>query len=292
MSSGQPGVPTCYQHAGKETWIRCQRCERPICPDCMRPASVGFQCPSCVKEGAATTRSAQAPYGGQRVANPQLTTLVLIGINVVVWLAVVATGGSQGALFQKLALLPKSTLFRFPDGSLQLIQGVSGGAGWQLLTSMFTHAQPLHIGFNMVALWFLGPQLEQVLGRARFLALYLLSGLTGSVAVMWWSGVHTQTMGASGAIFGLLGGLLVVALKVGADTRQILMWIGINAVFTISLRSTVSWQGHLGGLVGGALIAALISYAPRERRRSVQWGGLAAVLVVSVVLVVVRAAAL
>ena len=116
---------------------------------------------------------------------------------------------------------------------------------------MFAHVEPLHIGFNMLALWILGPQLELVLGRVRFLALYLLSGLVGSAAVYWLSPEYTPTLGASGAIFGLMGALLVVARKVRADISQLMVWIGINAALTVLRPSGISWQGHLGGFVGG-----------------------------------------
>jgi membrane associated rhomboid family serine protease len=144
----------------------------------------------------------------------------------------------------------------------------------------------------MMALFFLGPQLEMVLGRARFLAVYLLSGLASSTTVLWLSNEHTQTLGASGAIFGLMGALLVVGLKLRANVSQLLFWIGINVVFTVSASSFISWQGHFGGLVGGAVLAALVVYAPRERRAAFQWTGMAAFAAVCLVLVAVRVAAL
>jgi membrane associated rhomboid family serine protease len=258
----------------------------------MRPASVGFQCPSCVKEGAKTTRTARTPYGGERVANPQLTTIVLIAINVAVYLGTLANGGTNGALFDKLALLPRSAIRYLPDGSIQrAIEGVSGGAWWQPVTSMFVHESIYHIGFNMVALWFLGPQLELMLGRARFLSLYFVSGLTGSAVVMWLAAANAQTVGASGAIFGLMGALLVVAVKIHANTQQILFWIGINVVFTVT-GGNISWQGHLGGFIGGAVIALLIVYAPRKNRAPLQWSGLAVIALAAVVAIVLRASAL
>jgi membrane associated rhomboid family serine protease len=281
-------APVCYRHPDRETWIRCQRCERPICPDCMNSASVGFQCPNCIREGARTVRSPRAPYGGSPSANPAFTSIGLIVLNIAVWLSIRADDG----LIDKLALLPQSAVRVDPDGSRHVIEGVSGGAYWQLATSVFSHVEVLHIAFNMLALYFLGPQLEAILGRARFLAIYLLSGLAGSTAVMWLSHSNGQTLGASGAIFGLMGALLVVGLKLRANVQQLLFWIGINVVFTVSASSYISWQGHLGGLVGGALLAALVVYAPRQRRAAFQWTGLAAFAIVCVVLVAARAAAL
>ena len=123
----------------------------------MRQASVGFQCPDCVAEGARSTRSGRTAYGGSRSTNPALTSQVLIAVNVAVWLLITATGGAASVWVDRLALLPDGALFRLSDGSLLQIDGVADGAYWQLLTSMFTHVQLMHIGFNMLALWFLGP---------------------------------------------------------------------------------------------------------------------------------------
>jgi membrane associated rhomboid family serine protease len=279
------GVPTCYRHPGRETWIRCQRCERGICPDCMNEAAVGFQCPECLAEGRKTVRQALAPYGGRPSANPALTSIVLIVLNAVVWIAVMATGGRSSRLIEWIALRPNGfCIGGLPsydisagecsaiDGALW-VPGVADGAPWQLVTSIFAHVEPWHLGFNMLALWVLGPQLERVLGRARYLALYLLSGLAGSVAIYWLSPEYQSTLGASGAVFGLMGGLIVVGHKIGGQVQGLLMWLGINVALTF-LVPNVSWQGHFGGLVGGGLIAALLVYAPKQRRTAVQLGGL------------------
>jgi membrane associated rhomboid family serine protease len=299
MSTPPVGVPTCYRHSDRETWIRCQRCERPICPDCMREASVGFQCPDCVAEGRKSVRQPSAAYGGAPSSNPALTSMVLIGINVVVWIAITATGGNGSQLGNWLALRARGLCFdngvplftseaacRAGDSSTWIL-GVSQGGYWELLTSMFTHVQPLHLGFNMLALWFLGPQLERVLGRTRFLAVYLLSGLAGSVVVYWLSSEFGATVGASGAVFGMMGALVVVAYKIGANPQELLVWIGINVVLTFTL-SNISWQGHFGGLVGGVLVTAILVLTPKERRTSLQAAGLAAVGVALVVATVLR----
>ena len=254
----------------------------------MRQAAVGFQCPSCVSEGAKSTRSARTAYGGQRPANPALTSQVLIALNALVWLLITATGGAASEWVDRLGLLPDGAEFRLPNGTLLPIDGVSDGAYWQLLTSMFTHVSLLHIGFNMLALWFLGPQLEAAIGRLRFLSLYLLSGLMGSAFVFWLSPVHSSTVGASGAIFGLMGALLVIAIKVRADFGPILMWLGLNVVLTVVGRGFISWQGHLGGLIGGVLIALVIAYAPRTQRTLWQTIGLGALAVLVLVALVAR----
>lgn len=283
--------PTCYRHPDRETWIRCQRCERPICPDCMTSASVGFQCPHCVKEGNRGSRRHKTPYGGKRAADPRLTSFVLIGLNVIVWLMIRANGGGRSTLVDKLALLPSTSQRQLADGSIVTIRGVDDGAWWQLVTSVFAHVEPLHIGFNMLALYFLGPMLENVLGRARFLAVYLVSGVAGSAAVMLVSNPNGQTLGASGAIFGLMGALAVITLKVGGQVQQILMWIGLNLVLTFTIGG-ISWQGHIGGLVGGAVLGASMVYAPRQHRAVYQWSAAGAVLLVSLALIAARVVSL
>ena len=285
-------APRCYRHTDRETYIRCQRCERPICPDCMRQAAVGFQCPECVREGAKTVRQPRTAYGGRPVGDA-LVTQVLIGINVVVFVLLLVTGGRGSDLLPQLWLSP--TRLCEPDGiggCGALLPGVADGAVWQLVTSFFTHVQLWHIGFNMLALYVLGPQLEGLLGRVRFLALYLLSGLFGSLAVYWLSPVNQPTVGASGAIFGLMGALLVVAVKHRANVQALLGLLAVNAVITVIGAGYISWQGHLGGFVGGLLLATVLVYAPRRGRTLWQAAGLGLVAAVTVAGIVLRTLAL
>ncbi len=293
-------TPFCYRHPDRETHISCQRCGRPICPDCMNQAAVGFQCPSCVQEGARATRSGRTAYGGSRPGDPTLTSKVLIAVNVAVWLLITATGGRASEWVERLALFPVGQCWfgpRLPPGVTEeqclpsggdWIEGVASGGWWQLATSMFTHVDLMHIAFNMLALWFLGPQLEAAVGRLRFLTIYLLSGLTGSAFVYWLSPEYTPTVGASGAIFGLMGALLVIAYKVGADYSQILVWLGLNVMITFFGRGLISWQGHLGGLVGGVLIAIVLVYSPRKNRPVWQGIGIAAIAAGFLLAVVAR----
>ncbi len=301
-------MPTCYRHPGRESHIRCQRCSRSICPDCMRDAAVGFQCPECVAEGRKTTRQARTAYGGLRPTNASITTIVLMAINLGVWVVIQATGRYGSRLYELFGLTPTGTCSLDSGGGFYpavpsdavcaqipntvWVPGVEDGSYWQLLSSAFTHVELWHLAVNMLALYFLGPQLEMVLGRARFLALYVLSGLAGSVLVYWAADPQGTTVGASGAIFGLMGALLVIAHKVGGNVQQLLMWLGLNAVITFTVPN-VSWQGHLGGFLGGALIAAMLVYAPRgPRRTTVQVAGLVAFAALLVVMVVLRSAAL
>lgn len=292
----QAGVPVCYRHPGRESHIRCQRCGRPICPDCMRDAAVGFQCPECVAEGRRTTRQARTAYGGLRPTNASITTMVLIGLNIAVWVAVLGAG-TASELYNNLVLRPSgfcigSTAVTDATCGTVWFPGVSDGAYWQLITSTFTHTQVLHITFNMLALYMIGPQLEQVLGRARFLALYLLSGLAGSAAVYWWAPEYQATLGASGSIYGLFGAMLVIALKVGGQVQQLLFLVGINLFITFSV-SGISWQAHLGGLAAGAAIAGILVYAPRGSQRTLfQVSGLVTVTALIALAVIARSAAL
>jgi len=257
----------------------------------MRPASVGFQCPECVREGVRSTRQARTAYGGRRPGNAALTSQVLIGINVAVWLVVTATGGRVSPAVDRLALLPAGAVSQ-RGGQFTLVPGVADGAPWLLLTSMFTHVAVAHIGFNMLALWVLGPQLELAVGRARFLGLYLLSGLVGSVAVLWLAAPNSQTLGASGAIFGLMAALLVVAVKVGGDVRAILPWIVLNFVITVVFPNAISWQGHVGGFLGGLVLAAVLVLAPGPRRATWQLAGFGVVAALVVVATLLRVAQL
>ncbi|GAA3079274.1 rhomboid family intramembrane serine protease [Streptosporangium carneum] len=262
-------VPTCYRHPGRETYVRCQRCERPICPDCMRDAAVGFQCPECVSQGNKTVRQAQSVFGGRAVATPRVTWTLLV-VNV---LAYVAETLSTNRVLADFAM---------DSGS------VAYGEWWRLITGAFLHA-PLsggawaitHIVFNMWALYAIGPELERRLGSVRFLALYLLSALGGSVAVYLFG---IAAVGASGAIYGMFGALFVVARRLGYDARGVLWLIGINAVLTFTFPG-ISWQGHLGGLITGAVVGGILAYAPAKNRNAFQWGGCALVLVALVAVV-------
>ena len=267
----------------------------------MNPSAVGFQCPECVAQGRKETRQGQLPYGGTPSRDPRRTTIVLIGINVAVLVAVMLTGGAFGKVFNLLAITPEG---HCPAGGNQIlltnragctaggfdwVNGVATGSWWQVLTSAFTHSELLHIAFNMFALWVLGPQLERLLGRVRFLALYLVSALAASAFVMLFSDPFVSTVGASGAIFGMLGAFLLVARKHGGDVRQILILLGANVVITVVGSSYISWQGHFGGLLGGLAVTAALIHLPKQHRQRWQWPLVGLVAVISLAAVVVRA---
>lgn len=271
-----PQVPTCYRHPGRETYVRCTRCDRPICPDCMRDAAVGHQCVECVRSGNRTVRQARTIFGG-RVNQRATVTLTLIGINVLFYLGEIVSPSFLGR-FEMVGLA--ST----PGG----VAGVADGQWYRLITAAFLHIPPTggafgitHILFNMWALWVVGPQLEQVLGRLRYTVLYFLSALGGNV-LLYLVSPGQEAVGASGAIFGLFAAYFVVGRRLGADTRGIAFLILINLMFTFTF-SGIAWEGHVGGLVTGAVLAASFAYAPRDRQRVVQ--GSASVLVTAVLVV-------
>ncbi|MFF8031417.1 rhomboid family intramembrane serine protease [Streptomyces sp. NPDC016626] len=280
-------VPGCYRHPDRETGIRCTRCERPICPECMVDASVGFQCPECVRGGSGTGHapSASVPRtiaGGAVAADPRLLTKILLGINIAVFLAVQI----RPSLLRELYLIGA-----WPPAPYLPTQGVAEGEWYRLVTSMFTHEEIWHIGFNMLGLWWLGGPLEQALGRARYLALYLMSGVAGSALTFLLAEGTTASLGASGAVFGLFGATAVLMRRLRYDMRPIIALLVINLIFTFGW-SNIAWQAHIGGLVAGAAIGYAMVHAPRERRALVQYGTCALVLAGVVLTTLLRTAQL
>ncbi|CAL9525856.1 rhomboid family intramembrane serine protease [Streptomyces sp. enrichment culture] len=285
-SPGAQSLPGCYRHPDRETGIRCTRCEGPICTDCMVNASVGFHCPDCAAGrtpgGGGPAPAASRPRtlaGGTVAADPHLLTKILIGINVAVFIAVQALPDS---FLADLVLIG-----RWPPAPYLPTEGVAEGEWYRLVTTMFTHQEIWHVGFNMITLWFLGAPLEEALGRARYLALYLLSGLAGSVLAYLLEAPTTATLGASGAIFGLFGATAALMRRRNADMRPVVILLAISLIFTFT-RENISWQAHLGGLVAGAVIGYAMLQAPRERRSLVQYGTCALVLLVVVGLTLLR----
>lgn len=246
------GPPACYRHPDRPAWVSCTRCGRPVCPECMRSAAVGHQCVDCVQAAAYAVPRARTAAGGILRQGTPVVTYALIAANAVVFVLQI----SSRVLQYKLSLFPVA---------------VAGGQYYRLLTSAFMHYGIVHILFNMWALYVLGPPLEQHLGRLRFATLYFLSALGGSVSVYLFSPLNAATAGASGAIFGLFGATLVAAKRLNLDVRWLVGLIVLNLVITFTVPG-ISWQGHLGGLITGALVAAVYVFAPRSQRTLVQAG--------------------
>ncbi|GGM00071.1 MULTISPECIES: rhomboid family intramembrane serine protease [Micromonospora] len=297
MSESPPTTPVCYRHPGRETYVRCARCDRPICPDCMRDAAVGHQCPDCVQEGRRSVRPARTAFGGGLAGQHGYVTKTLIALNVLMMLVSIASARGGDAAFGGSGfggLMGGSTPLTnwgavlgqavFADGT---IGGIAQGDWYRLLTAMFLHYGVLHLLLNMWALWVLGGSLEAVLGPARFLALYLVAGLGGNVAAYLFSAPNQATAGASTAIFGLFAAIFVIMRRLGRDTSAILPILVINLIFTFTVPG-ISIAGHLGGLVTGALLALVMAYAPRSNRTLVQTVGTAAIVIALLAAAVVR----
>ena len=265
-------APTCYRHPGRETYVRCTRCDRPICPDCMNTASVGFQCPDCVREGNKSIRQARTVFGG-RVGADANATKVLIGLNVICFVAQLASG-----MF---------TVDYAMHGIL-----VARGEYHRMITSAFLHDPDflLHIGFNMYALLAFGSQVERLLGAARYVVLYLVAALGGSVATLFFVNAWIPSIGASGAVFGLFGAYFVLARTLRADTSQILLLIGINLAIGFAAGGYINNWAHIGGLVVGAAVAFVYTQVPRGKSQAAaQFGGAAVVAAVLAGLAFVQA---
>ncbi|MEK9519460.1 rhomboid family intramembrane serine protease [Streptomyces sp. NPDC087908] len=282
------GVPRCYRHPEVETGIRCTRCEKPICPSCMVSASVGFQCPDCVRSGSGTGHAADANQprtlaGGRVASDGRLVTKILIGINLAVYLAVLAFGDR---LVDELVLIG----YAYSPALGELV-GVADGEWYRLLTSTVLHQELWHILFNVLGLWVIGGIVEPELGRIRYAALCLLSGLSGSVLAYLVAAQNQPSLGASGVVYGLIGAWVVLARRQRHDMRPVVLFVALSLLMTFT-RPGISWEAHVGGLVAGAVVTYALVHAPRARRNLVQYGALSLVLLIDLGIVLARSATL
>ncbi|WP_245616092.1 rhomboid family intramembrane serine protease [Phycicoccus jejuensis] len=279
-------VPTCPRHPDRESYVRCQRCGRPACPECQRPAAVGIHCVDCVREASKTVRQGRTTFGGAVTDGRPLVTFWIIGICVAVYLLQTV----QPSLTRDIAFAPV----------------VGDTQPWRFITSGFAHGGLTHIAFNMYALFVMGQYLEPMLGRSRYIALYLLSAFGGSVGILLLAskpagGVVTladeswitAAVGASGAVFGLFGAFLVLQRRLGRSAAGMYVVIGINAAIGFVIPG-IAWQAHLGGLITGAVAAAAIGYLGRAKDplqppdRRIHWVALGGLFVVLVLLSVAK----
>ena len=265
----------CYRHPDRQSFILCQRCGRTVCAECQTQAAVGVHCPECVREAresAPRTKSARAtrmrstwrPGSGVPVV-----TYTLIGLNTVLYALEFLSGG---ALFPWLA-------YRSDFTETQ---------PWRMLTSAFMHGSIWHLLFNMYSLFIFGPIIEHLVGRVRFLALYLLAAFGGSVAVLVLA-PSQAVVGASGAIFGLLGAFFIIQRRLGGNNTGLLVLIGLNLVIGFIPGMSISWQAHIGGLIAGAAVAAIYTATRRPKQKAVQVAGLVGVAAALVAITVVAA---
>jgi membrane associated rhomboid family serine protease len=232
----------CYRHPNRETLVSCSECGRPICEECMTFAPVGIRCP----DHSGQPQGAERVTSGLRRASFEgtgaMVTKILVALNVAIYLLELGLGGSTDGRNNRI----------YEEGALYGPL-VANGEWWRLFTSVFLHYGPIHLAMNMLALWFFGAAVEQVLGRGRYLLLYVVSGLAGSAGALLLSQPTSVTVGASGAIFGILGAALVLERQrtyvLGGSAVGIIV---INLVITFAIPG-ISIGGHLGGLAGGAL---------------------------------------
>jgi len=277
----------CYRHPERQSFVLCQRCLRTICPECQTQMPVGVICPECLAEQqkgapASVKRMPRARRNTVRTHSSRpIMTYSIMGLTGFVFLLQLIPG--FGAIVQ-------NELSMFAP---YLYPGLSGHfEPWRLFTVLLVHSGFAHVGLNMLALWMIGRNLEPLLGRTRFLVLYLLSGLGGSVFIVLF-GFGTPVIGASGAIFGLFGALLVIGRHIGANITGIAIVLGINLVITLTPligglfgggagAVQVSWQAHIGGLVVGSLVGLIFARTRATRQQRTQMWlliGLTAVMV-------------
>jgi membrane associated rhomboid family serine protease len=268
----------CYRHPDRETGLACSECGRPICADCATFAPVGIRCPDHASATGrrAPTRLKPAPVrrapGVALATDDAPVTKILIGINLAIYLITVVQGAGLnspgGSLFNKLVLVGSNSRLGFFGRTSDLAHDHEW---WRLFTSAFLHASVLHIAFNMFALWVIGRPVEQYLGRSRYIGLYLVSGLAGGAGAVI-QAPFQPVVGASGAIFGILGAMLIIEWQLtGRLAGNAMSLIVINLLISFAIPG-ISWGGHLGGLVGGILI--ILAYGHWGERGRAQYGQL------------------
>ncbi|WP_410562780.1 rhomboid family intramembrane serine protease [Amycolatopsis sp. cmx-4-61] len=270
----QAALPGCWWHPNRPTGLSCSRCGRPACPDCLREAPVGFQCTDCVHAGGQEQRRQhrshqEAGFGqrtvfGARLSQSVLVTQVILAVNVLVYLFTV---------FQAQSLNDNDASNAFQRGSLYVSATLGHDEWWRVLTSGFLHYGPIHIAVNMFSLWMMGRALEQVCGRGRYLALYFVSMLGASAAVLVFDQDSPPTVGASGALFGLMGAYAVLVLKLRLNPTGLIITLALNAFITFGISGISIWA-HVGGLVTGALVTVALLYAPQVNQARWQAIGL------------------
>ena len=240
-------MPYCYRHPNRETFVSCSECGRPICAECMTPAPVGQRCPEHSGKPQGVRRVSSGVRRGAFEGVGSLCTKTLVAVNVLIYVITAAQGSGLnspgGRIFFKWLLFGPA---------------VANGDWWRLITSAFLHANLIHIAFNMYFLWFVGSAVEQALGRGRFLLIYFVSALAGSAGALVWTPTQ-PTVGASGALFGLLGAALILERQrnfvLGGSAMALIV---INLILSFSL-SNISVGGHIGGLIGGVLCTLVLS---------------------------------
>ena len=228
----------------------------------MIAAPVGYRCPDCVRTEQPTQPVTVA--GATAILKPYVTYTLIVA-NVLAFIVQLLVG--VNAVAGEFGMSPVA---------------IGWGDQWyRLATSMFLHGDYLHIGFNMLVLFILGMTLERILGHFRYAVLYIVAGLGGAIASFAFAPINSLSIGASGAVFGVMGGLIVAGRRLRYDVTQVVVLLGINVVIGF-LRPGIDWRAHLGGMIIGALIAAIFVHAPHKRRTLVQASGVTGVILLLV----------
>ncbi len=259
-------MDTCYRHPGRDTNVACSRCGRPICPDCMTPSPVGMRCPECAGE---TTRVKRPSFGAAAMQSQAPATFTLIGLNVLIFVGQLAAGGGAtsfdggGWLSENGALCGNAIGAGGP--CTPPLVATDGGEWWRIISGGFLHGGFLHLGLNMFVLYILGTLIEPAIGTTRMLAIYFVSLIAGSLGALLLTDSFQNTVGASGAIYGLFAATLLIARDRGLShiVTQLGFWLVLNLVLTFSVPG-ISIGGHLGGLAGGALAGAIVLMVERR----------------------------
>jgi len=249
----------CYRHPDRESYVLCQRCGRTICGECQTPGAVGVVCPECMaQQRASHPRTKPAWMTRLTGQGAPVVTYAIIGVCVLVFI-VQTVGDLLG--FQVTNALRYAGAYSYPAS-------VSGAfEPWRMFTSIFAHANILHLLLNMYTLFIFGSALEPMLGRARYLALFLISGFAGSLGVLLIASPVVPVVGASGAIFGLFGAYFIIQRRLGGNATQMLVLLAINLGIGFLPGFNIAWQAHVGGLIGGVLVGLIFVETRQANRR-------------------------
>lgn len=259
----------CYRHPDRVSYVLCQRCGRTICGECQTPAAVGFVCPECMAQQRATAPKTKPAWIPRLTgAGAPVVTYAIIAVCVVVFIlqSLPVIGGQVSQAIQYAGVYSDPRAFE----------------PWRMLTSVFAHASIIHILLNMYTLWIFGSILEPMLGRLRFLGLFLISGFAGSVGVLLLGNPLQPVVGASGAIFGMFGAFFIIQRRLGGNATQILVLVALNIGIGFLPGLNIAWQAHVGGLIGGVLVGLIYVETRTASRRALQ---LPLIIVLSVLLI-------
>lgn len=266
-----PGFAPCYRHPERMTGISCQRCQRPICGECMNPASVGFQCPSCVTSGRATVRAPRTAFGAILKPGGGNATKVVMAVLAVEWVLNLVSGG----LLDRLLVMSNEAIYL--------------GQFWRFLTAALTSGSILGVLMNLLVLWIAGRAIESELGAWRFVALYGAAGLGGTTMLFVFGPYESGGYGAASAVIGLLAANAIFKQKMREDVRADIGLFVLLILYSVLIGfRSFGWLMLIGGVVVGALVGVVLAYAPRRNRTTVQAVGLLGVIMVCVLAVAVK----